>query len=291
MPCALYHESTIHVLRDCTHAESIWQHFNVSARIADFWSTDIRDWLVTNLISIQLQPMMNNNSSFPWNLLFASLIWQIWKSRNDFVFNSVNSSTTEIIQRSSIWALHFYQNWLPSNSDSSKPHAHCPVWPKPPMDGLHSTLMEQSTNHCSNAREVNLPADSLFRQAAPLQLGLNTFDTPPASILDLLSKDACSSSVQFVDSLEALEAIRMARTGNHRLTILVHVVEMLQFDWSVQFQYIDWSVQFQYVAREGNGVADCLAKLAVQGNAGVCTFSYPPDEVLPLLQLDSGLSA
>ncbi|XP_039010231.1 uncharacterized protein LOC120138919 [Hibiscus syriacus] len=94
-----------------------------------------------------------------------------------------------------------------------------------------------------------------------------------------------------VDSLEALEAIRMARTGNHRLTILVHVVEMLQFDWSVQFQYIDWSVQFQYVAREGNGVADCLAKLAVQGNAGVCTFSYPPDEVLPLLQLDSGLSA
>ncbi|KAE8732037.1 hypothetical protein F3Y22_tig00002237pilonHSYRG00046 [Hibiscus syriacus] len=143
--CAQYQKSAIHVLCDCAHAKNIWQHFNFTAHIADFWNSDSREWLVTNLSSNKLQSMVNNDSLVPWNLVFASLLWKIWKSRNDFVFNSINSSTTEIIQRSSIWALHFYQNRLPSISEYSKPIATVLSGRTRSMDGLRSTLMEQST--------------------------------------------------------------------------------------------------------------------------------------------------
>ncbi|KAK8485664.1 hypothetical protein V6N12_019191 [Hibiscus sabdariffa] len=43
----------------------------------------------------------------PWSLLFMSTIWQLWKARNDSVFNDVCFDVTLLCRRSEIWARYY----------------------------------------------------------------------------------------------------------------------------------------------------------------------------------------
>ncbi|KAK8555205.1 hypothetical protein V6N12_009358 [Hibiscus sabdariffa] len=82
--CSSDMESTIHALRDCKEAKETWLLLLPQSYATYFFQADIKAWLQQNLSST----MLHHTNGIPWNLLFISTLWQIWKYRNDFVFNS-----------------------------------------------------------------------------------------------------------------------------------------------------------------------------------------------------------
>ena len=66
----------MHVLRDCPKSKEGWLNFNLN----QFLFSNVESWITSNINS-------NFNVEYHWYVLFASIIWTIWKGRNDEVFN------------------------------------------------------------------------------------------------------------------------------------------------------------------------------------------------------------
>ncbi|KAK8594052.1 hypothetical protein V6N11_001696 [Hibiscus sabdariffa] len=47
------------------------------------------------------------NLTQPWNCFFSSFVWQVWKRRNDLVFNGECMSLVDVYRLSLAWASHF----------------------------------------------------------------------------------------------------------------------------------------------------------------------------------------
>ncbi|KAE8736207.1 hypothetical protein F3Y22_tig00000132pilonHSYRG00170 [Hibiscus syriacus] len=80
-----------------------------------------------------------------------------------------------------------------------------------------------------------------------------------------------------IDSLDALSVIKNHMLRQAKPTILYHVSELLQRAWVVKFEH---------VGRDGNLVADDLAKLANVGDLQCVTLDAPPLSVLHVLHKD-----
>ncbi|KAK9019813.1 hypothetical protein V6N11_054321 [Hibiscus sabdariffa] len=75
------------------------------------------------------------NLTQPWNYFFSSFVWQVWKRRNDFVFNGECMSLADVYRLSLAWASHFsalYNSLL----HHSLAHTEAVSW-KPPPIGLY----------------------------------------------------------------------------------------------------------------------------------------------------------
>lgn len=76
-------ESTLHVLRDCSAAASLWNKFLHPRHFNVFYNHDFSSWLSDNL-SNKFSPVLN----FNWNQIWATITWSLWRWRNDSLFNS-----------------------------------------------------------------------------------------------------------------------------------------------------------------------------------------------------------
>ncbi|KAK9038615.1 hypothetical protein V6N11_023473 [Hibiscus sabdariffa] len=63
----------------------------------------MKTWIISNLCT-QANIMEWN---VPWSTLFISIIWQLWKSRNDFVFNNLIPSLDSIVGRATTWTGYY----------------------------------------------------------------------------------------------------------------------------------------------------------------------------------------
>ena len=79
--CQEVEESILHALRDCPWAKAIWNHLGRVEVDQDFWSSELPDWLSRNGNQRSTSVTMNP----PWKTLFSFVIWNIWKSRNNFI--------------------------------------------------------------------------------------------------------------------------------------------------------------------------------------------------------------
>ncbi|KAK8995182.1 hypothetical protein V6N11_069627 [Hibiscus sabdariffa] len=85
-------------------SRNLWLQILPGALLRPFFECDLQQWLSCNLTTTILNPQ----SSLPWNLVFASLTWQIWKRRNDLIFQNpdlLNDAT--IVRRSLAWVKHY----------------------------------------------------------------------------------------------------------------------------------------------------------------------------------------
>lgn len=74
--CSLGTETTLHALRDCSKARSIWLTLRPNLSQGDFFSLDLHDWILTNCCC------MDKFLDIPWNYIFMFSIWIIWYWRN-----------------------------------------------------------------------------------------------------------------------------------------------------------------------------------------------------------------
>ncbi|KAK8568178.1 hypothetical protein V6N12_006738 [Hibiscus sabdariffa] len=116
--CQSTDESVLHVLRDCSHALEVWNRLIPPGGNASFYSGGIIDWLHSNVTRNELHLICG----LPWQVLFVSIIWQLWKARNNLVFNGTPPDAGNILQRSILWA-RYYNECVPLTTPV------CPVQP------------------------------------------------------------------------------------------------------------------------------------------------------------------
>lgn len=80
--CRKEPESILHALRDCDLARAVWIELRTLGVDRDFFSANLRDWMVTNgKLDISL-----NQFSPPWKIIFSFAVWNLWKNRNQVMF-------------------------------------------------------------------------------------------------------------------------------------------------------------------------------------------------------------
>ncbi|KAK9042856.1 hypothetical protein V6N11_071211 [Hibiscus sabdariffa] len=90
--CDTHDESTLHVLRDCKFARDVWLYFSPSLYSPTFFTESLQAWLLSNINCHD--PV--SDYSIPWSTIFVSILWQLWKARNEHVFNSIPQSPTAV---------------------------------------------------------------------------------------------------------------------------------------------------------------------------------------------------
>ncbi|KAK8600648.1 hypothetical protein V6N12_050501 [Hibiscus sabdariffa] len=104
--CHYPFETVLHALRDCDAAQEIWLQILPEALLRPFFDCNLQQWISCNLSATMVDPL----STLPWKLVFVSLAWQIWKRRNDLVFQDSSSmSYMAVISRSLAWARRYFE--------------------------------------------------------------------------------------------------------------------------------------------------------------------------------------
>ena len=86
--CRREPKTVLHALRDCSQPKAIWIQLGVKLTNQGFWLTNLQDWLNVNG-KIRTSYVFGKP---PWNVVYPFAVWNIWKSRNNVVFNWKNQN-------------------------------------------------------------------------------------------------------------------------------------------------------------------------------------------------------
>ncbi|KAK9008732.1 hypothetical protein V6N11_075615 [Hibiscus sabdariffa] len=101
--CGAADESVLHVLRDCHGSTAAWKLLLPPSLLLSFFQSDLHDWILHNLFS----QLLCANGGPPWSSVFVSTLWQLWKGRNDLLFNNVRHTSNVIVHRALTWACYY----------------------------------------------------------------------------------------------------------------------------------------------------------------------------------------
>ncbi|KAL4332832.1 hypothetical protein GQ457_07G017080 [Hibiscus cannabinus] len=99
-------EDVDHVLRQCRITKLIWSILIKPDKLIVFFNLPFSQWLSLNLT----QQGEFAKSGVDWDLMFAAVLWNVWRYRNDQVFNNQAEEWGSIITRS---------KWLAENTTTA----------------------------------------------------------------------------------------------------------------------------------------------------------------------------
>nr|XP_025664883.1 uncharacterized protein LOC112763420 [Arachis hypogaea] len=263
--CRSHEESTIHVLRDCPYAMSIWNRLIPPNGRSSFFNTELNEWLYQNLTT-------NKN----WNCLFGVALSSIWYLRNKLVFNGesahVNTAVNQIKARS--------EEFLSLTRSSLKPQKSQAAgeslirWSCPEEGCVKVNVDGSWFGHTRNAAcgGVFRNSDGRFLQGFSCNLGnCSIMHAELWAVIHGLSI-ATTKGYQclFVesDSAEAINFINRGCSPTHPCAPLVQDIRGL----AARIQKITWL----HSLREANSVADLLAKKGQELPIGLHLFDKAP---------------
>ncbi|KAK8475937.1 hypothetical protein V6N11_019920 [Hibiscus sabdariffa] len=80
-----------------------------------------------------------------------------------------------------------------------------------------------------------------------------------------------------VDNSDAINLIRQYKMGEATLALVPHIVSLINRNWSIELSH---------VLREGNILADCMAKFSHWDDLLCHRFLSPPDLLVSMLEKD-----
>ena len=80
--CQRVSKTILHALRDCQKVKEVWRQLEIQRTDRAFWISNLQDGIKIN--SKDRGSCVQGNP--PWNILFPVAVWNIWKSRNMFIF-------------------------------------------------------------------------------------------------------------------------------------------------------------------------------------------------------------
>ncbi|KAK8979225.1 hypothetical protein V6N11_009433 [Hibiscus sabdariffa] len=104
-------EDADHVLRHCQVAKVIWSILIKPEKLNDFFDLPFLQWFGLNMM--QRGDFARDRTD--WDLIFSAILWNIWRQRNDRVFNNITDEWGSIITRS---------KWLASTSAAAAAAPH-----------------------------------------------------------------------------------------------------------------------------------------------------------------------
>ncbi|KAK8989992.1 hypothetical protein V6N11_064401 [Hibiscus sabdariffa] len=167
--------------RDCGVTFAVWQRQVPPSLSPGFYASSLQVWVINSLSS----RVVHSEGGMPWPSLFLSTLWQLWKSHNDFVFNSVLLPIETIRNRAITWARYYsgvYQQIFPVVSEGVQ------MLNAPLVSTNSFSLVRAIVKLCQRgwivdiiwvARSGNQAADALAKNADFSALDTIHLHTPP----------------------------------------------------------------------------------------------------------------
>ena len=92
-------------LQDYPQIKQVWNQLGIMSSNQAFWRNNLQDWLSSH--SRENCNLVAANP--PWKIVFPFAVWNIWKSKNKFVFNRKNRNpnlAVEIVNQATEF-IHF----------------------------------------------------------------------------------------------------------------------------------------------------------------------------------------
>ncbi|KAL4284474.1 hypothetical protein GQ457_16G015800 [Hibiscus cannabinus] len=248
--------------------------------ISSFYNGDLHTWLLLNLNSQNILAPLD----VPWNILFGSVCWHIWKCRNEYVFAGSNSHPDYVALHSIIWARHYYTSTAVPQLLPSPLHDAPPCqWSPPPSPWICLNTdggVYKSTNiakagglfrdNCGNwirgyGRCIGI-TDPLTAELWAIHDGLILAWELGFELLQVQS-----------DCAKAISTLT-ARTGSRDSHALIRSIHSLC--------QRGWAVDFVWIPRAANQVADQLVKDLHQSQYERVCIDVPPAHMSDLLTRD-----
>lgn len=89
--CNTEAEDTLHVMRDCPHARSVWHLVSQGYMTSQQFYTDgLDEWMMSNLQS------RSSSNNIPWSIIFGAILVSIWHQRNEAIFSDISPSPSSL---------------------------------------------------------------------------------------------------------------------------------------------------------------------------------------------------
>ncbi|KAL4378119.1 hypothetical protein GQ457_02G027990 [Hibiscus cannabinus] len=251
--CGCVSESIIHILQDCPRTRSLWYSIVTQDHHVLFFTAPLETWVVSN---IRAKSAIDINS-IPWSCFYPSLLWQLWKRRNDFVFTGTCLPLVEVYKIGFAWATHFAEAIIVDRSRAA-PMTTYLQWAPPALGWV-----------CLNADASISPITGIGSIGGVLRNATGTWICGYKKCVGVVSilqaelwsvfvglQVARSSGVACLivqsDSSHAIKLLLDSSTNDHSMSLVRAIGILCQGSWQVDFQWI---------LREMNMVADYLSKL------------------------------
>ncbi|CAN1845039.1 Putative ribonuclease H protein At1g65750 [Linum perenne] len=243
--CAHGCESTSHIFRDCNFALEFWRCMGFQDS-APNGSADFKAWLKHNLTGTR-------------SLLFDIGLWQLWKARNELVFNGARTDASGLSHKAHAWSEMVSNALLRDARVLDGPvvqELDDITWEPGPIDRITINtdgsvndqkfataggVLRSSDGKCLKAFSSNLGRCSVTR--VELQGAIHGLE---------LAWNMGFRRVELqMDSSVAIDLFMATEEPMHQ-----HAGEVLSFR---ELRTRDWSINIRHLYREGNKVADFLA--------------------------------
>lgn len=280
--CPMCHsdaESLTHALRDCNMVKPIWLKLGTNCLCPSFFSQDTKDWLISNSSLKSSQ----NAAGLPWNILFPYAIWMIWKQRNHVCFSNKrpNPNLDKVVTKLAI-------EFLLCGSKPNR-NIHMVVkqvrWEKPDPDWFKFNTDGASSGSLGTAAGGGLTRDARGNWVMGFSRKIGRTDSFVAEIWALwdglqlcCQLNVCAVMIE-LDAKSLVDVLNNSSYCNSMISPLLDDCKLLidQFP----------QVRVKHTFREANKCADRLAKLGLVQSLEFSVHSYPPVELIPLIEADS----
>ncbi|PRQ37815.1 putative RNA-directed DNA polymerase [Rosa chinensis] len=275
--CPLCHnapETIMHLLRDCSHASSIWNKIICLDTITRAMHLDWMSWLAANI-----RCQRTCYGELNWCVVFVFACWYIWKWRNKIIFDEefhypINPSNL-IIDATKEWSSTTSKNLFLGQKATIMLHWTMPPlnWCKLNIDGARERsgkigaggVLRDSSGSWISGFTANLGCGSVIQaEAWGLLLGLRMSVTAH-----------CQNIIIESDSDILVTLVNQEVDELHPLKSIINSCQYLMQKFV--------SCEVKHVFREINMVADMLSKCSLTEDLGVHFMEQPPPQVINLL--------
>ncbi|KAK8473962.1 hypothetical protein V6N11_000308 [Hibiscus sabdariffa] len=277
-PVCFHHtESIVHALWDCHNTCTLWKSIIPPSLNNNFFHINSNKWIESNIAYNVIHPKFG----LPWKLLFAAIVWQIWKRRNEFIFNRILLPNEYVLRLSSNLAA-FYAG----NSQHTTPVTHRPIpaqWIAP-HQGCLALKVDAAVSQSSGIAAVGgLIRDNYGSWKIGFQKALGITDVLQAELWAILLglQLAWAQGHEIVevqsDSQQAIALVSDNSAASSSLSLVRAIVK---------FRQRGWMLSFKWISREGNQPADALAKSANALLHSMVTLDSVPTTIQELINKD-----
>ncbi|KAF7839819.1 DNA polymerase alpha subunit B [Senna tora] len=276
--CQRRSEDLMHTLRDCDLVRTVWMRLVNPCHWQIFFDSNMVEWLEMNL------HRKLGRYAKDWSVVFATACWHIWKARNTKVFDHRHADTGDpvmcILQTVRRTDHAFESSVVYKNSHKNRT-PQLILWQKPPTGWVKVNVDGARKEQNGIAACGRVVRDDNGSFVAGFMKKLDDCSILAAELWGI----ACGLEVAWdmgfrrvsleADSLTAITMVQNHVEDSHPCANLIHKIH----SWLSQ----DWEVSISHVFREGNRLANEIAKRAIHSETGFKIFHEQDNALARLL--------
>ena len=270
-------KSILHALRDCPLLRCLWNQLGVSPSNQAFWRSNLQDWLMLNS---KFKHSLGA-SQLPWKVIFPFAVWNVWKSRNNLVFNGKNRNLKTLVIVNQ--ALEFF-HCLSSPRLLTRNVMMRIRWEKPSQGWWKLNINGSYCGNTGLAGCGGVVRDDAGRWVIAFSRSIgrtNSFATELWSLREglLLCNNLNINALEVeLDAKSIVDALGNPSCGNI-------VISPLLDDCKLLISRIP-QVCIKHCFRQANRCADSLARMSYCLDADFSTFDSPPVDLVDVVEDD-----